>query len=161
MAIHKHVILFTIIFQTISIVGYGQADSPQIKNVEWLEGTWVNETKRGSIYETWIKVSDQELFGKSYQIKEQDTLVSETVRLIEESDNLFYIPTVTNQNQGKPIRFTLTELTDSTMKFENPEHNSPNVIYYRKDGENKLMAEIWSVREGQIRKMQFPMKRIR
>lgn len=158
---HKRAIILALFFQTMAIVSYSQSQTASIKNTEWLIGTWVNENKTGNIYETWIKRNNRELIGKSYKIKEQDTVVIETVRLVKESDNLFYIPTVSNQNQGKPVRFTMTQLTASEMKFENPKHDSPQVIYYRKEGENDLLAEIWVLRDGQTRKIQFPMKRIR
>ncbi|MEM7552113.1 MAG: DUF6265 family protein [Bacteroidota bacterium] len=157
----RTILLLVLLFQMMVIVGYSQSQNAKIKKTEWLIGTWVNETKRGNIYETWIKLNDQELFGKSYQVQEQDTVVMETVRLVEESDNLFYIPTVNNQNQGEPVRFAMSRLTESEMKFENPKHDSPQVIYYRKEGDNDLLAEIWAVRDGQTRKIQFPMKRIR
>jgi hypothetical protein len=68
---------------------------------------------------------------------------------------------VKDQNEGEPIRFALTELSEDEMKFENPEHDSPQVILYRKEGDNALLAEIWSSREGDIRKIRFPMKRVK
>jgi len=159
--LQKRAIILMLLFQMVVIVGHSQSQNSKIKKTEWLIGTWANETKRGNIYETWIKLNDRELFGKSYKIQKQDTVVMETVRLVEAPDNLFYIPTVSNQNQGKPVRFAMTQLTESEMKFENPEHDSPQVIYYRKEGEKDLLAEIWTVSNGQTRKIQFPMKRIR
>ena len=64
------------------------------KEVEWLIGTWENKTSTGSIYETWSKIRDNELSGKSYMVKGKDTVVFENVRLVQEQDRLFYIPTV-------------------------------------------------------------------
>jgi hypothetical protein len=128
--------------------------------VVWLVGTWVNEREHGNIYESWTVKNKNELQGFSYLISGQDTIVKETMRLVVEHDSIFYIPTVKNQNEGKPIRFALTHLSDTEMRFENPEHDFPQVISYRKKSDNSLLAEIGGTREGEIRKIQFPMRRL-
>lgn len=50
----------------------------QIRKAEWLIGTWVNKTPKGNIYESWARANDTLLIGKSYVLKEKDTIVFET-----------------------------------------------------------------------------------
>jgi len=71
-----------------------------IDNAAWLIGTWENKTPRGSIYETWSKASDNELLGKSYVVEQRDTIVFETIQLVQEPNGLFYIPTVPPHREG-------------------------------------------------------------
>ena len=90
----------------------------KIKNAEWLIGTWENKTQRGSIFETWTKISEVELSGKSYSLKEKDTIVFETILLLQEQDSLFYIPKVKNQNGDLPVRFnakTISIIPDQNL----------------------------------------------
>ena len=115
-----------------------------IKNVKWLIGTWENKTKRGSIYETWTKVNNTEFIGKSYMIKNKDTVVFESIRLIQQNDSLYYIPIVKNQNNGQPVRFAGIEVSKSRIVFENKLHDFPQVISYAKINADSLVAEISS-----------------
>ncbi len=127
--------------------------------VRWLIGTWVNENEKGNIYESWSEKNTSELTGISYLLNGQDTVIKETTRLLFEKDTLFFITTVVNQNDGKPVHFALSMLIDTEMMFENPEHDFPKVIYYRQESEDSLLAEIWTTDAGKIRKISFPMRR--
>ncbi len=132
-----------------------------IQMAAWLIGTWENKTQRGSMYETWTKINEAEFSGKSYMLKEKDTTVFETISLVQENDNVFYIPTVKNQNNGLPVRFSLKTITESAMVFENPEHDFPQIISYNKINADSLIAEISGRINGQERTQKFPMKRVK
>lgn len=133
---------------------------PTLDEASWLLGTWKNKTSRGIIYENWRKISTQEYVGKSYKLNGQDTVLLETVRLIQEGDNLFYIPTVSNQNGGLPIRFHLQEQSASKLLFSNPEHDFPQYISYTHIEKDSLVAEIYGSINGKEQKRSFPMSRI-
>lgn len=132
---------------------------PTIKNAEWLVGTWENKTSQGSIYETWKKVSEKELLGKSYMLKGKDTVLFETVTMKQEKDNLYYIPVVNDQNGGKPVSFALKSISDEEMVFENLKHDFPQVISYKKTSPTSLIAEISDAKKSH--KETFPMKKIK
>ncbi|MES1218142.1 MAG: DUF6265 family protein [Bacteroidota bacterium] len=132
----------------------------QIKKAAWLIGTWENKTKKGSNYETWTRISEDELHGKSYILKGKDTLVFESISLLQEKDKLFYIPTVKGQNNNLPVRFTLKTISSTELVFENPEHDFPQLITYRKINIDSLVAAISGKEKGQYRKETYPMTRI-
>ncbi|WP_300665856.1 DUF6265 family protein [Fluviicola sp.] len=132
----------------------------QIKKAEWLLGTWKNTTSRGILYETWTKNGENEFAGKSYKVKNQDTMVFERIRLVYEENQLYYIPTVGNQNNGEPVRFALKKISEKELVFENPEHDFPQVISYTKIREDSLVAEISGVRNGETKRQTFPMKKV-
>ena len=106
-------------------------------------------------------MNDDELFGKSYILKEKDTIVFETIRLIREQDNLFYIPTVKNQNNNQPVRFALKAISDTAFVFENLKHDFPQVISYTKINTDSLVATTSGTKNGQERSETFPMKRLK
>lgn len=131
-----------------------------ITKAEWLTGTWENKTARGSIYETWNKTSETELAGKSYIVKEKDTVVFENIRLVQEKDSLFYIPAVKNQNDGLPVRFANKTISETQLVFENLQHDFPQIISYTKITRDSLVAEISGTKNGRERRQLFPMKRV-
>lgn len=133
----------------------------EIKKAEWLIGTWENKTQRGSIYETWAKLSEFELSGKSFMLKEKDSIVFETIRLFQEQNNLLYIPKVKNQNGDLPVRFTSKIILDKELVFENQQHDFPQIISYTKINADSLVAEISGTVNGKERKQIFPMKRLK
>ena len=117
-----------------------RADSG-IENIKWLVGTWANRTSRGTIYETWTEMNDTELFGMSYIIKEEDTVIFETIRIIEKDGYIQYIPTVKDQNEGKPVIFKSSYISSSKFIVEAPEHDYPQVISYTQIAKNQLVLK--------------------
>ena len=153
--------LLIAIVSFIILCAWTTKETNDIKKGEWLIGTWENRTPKGSIYETWSKTSDNELSGKSYIVKEKDTIVFETIRLVQEQEGLFYIPTVKNQNNSLPVRFATKTISETQLIFENPQHNFPQIISYTKISTDSLVAEISGTKNGQERKQTFPMKRVK
>jgi hypothetical protein len=140
---------------------YTLTQKTEINKAKWLVGTWENKTQNGSIYETWSKLSEVELAGKSYMLKEKDTIVFETIRLLQENNNLFYIPKVKNQNDNLPVRFAAKTVSDKELVFENPSHDFPQSISYSKINADSLVAEISGTKNGKERKQKFPMRRVK
>lgn len=135
--------------------------SNHIKEAGWLIGTWENKAQSGSIYETWKKTSESEFSGISYTIEQNDSVVFENIRLIQEKDSLFYVPTVINQNDGLPIRFGAKSISDMELVFENLQHDFPQIISYTRINSDSLVAEIKGVSNGKERRLVFPMKRLK
>ena len=132
-----------------------------IKNAEWLVGLWENKRAKGSTFEQWSKAGETELKGKSFMLKEKDTVVFENIRLVQKKDGIFYIPTVKDQNNGKEIPFKSTSLSSNKMEFENPEHDFPQKITYTQITQDSLVAEISGTVNGKVKMQKFAMKRIR
>jgi hypothetical protein len=152
--------LLIAVVSLITLCAWTSMNKHDIKQAEWLIGTWENKTPKGSIYETWTN-NGKGLSGKSYLIKENDTIVFETIQLIQEGDKSFYIPTVKNQNDGLPVRFISTMVSETQLVFENPQHDYPQIISYTKVEPDSLVAEISGPKNGQVHKQKFPMKKIK
>ncbi|AZA90098.1 MULTISPECIES: DUF6265 family protein [Bacteroidota] len=153
--------LFIAVIGLLLICAWTIKQTDDIKKTQWLIGTWENKTLKGTIYETWKKISDNELSGMSYIVKDKDTIVFETIRLVQEQEVLFYIPTVKNQNDGLPVRFTAKLISENQMIFENLQHDFPQIISYTNTDTNTLVAEISGTKNEQERKQTFSMKRVK
>ncbi|OPC53346.1 DUF6265 family protein [Elizabethkingia bruuniana] len=158
----KPVKIFLSVIIVVSIVSsWAHYSVKPIDNAMWLIGTWENKTSRGSVYESWKKINENELAGKSYAVKGADTIIFETVQLKQEGENLYYIPTVRNQNNGEPVSFKAYTITDHKMVFGNPEHDFPQSVSYTKVNADSLVAEISGVKNGNVRHQTFPMRRLK
>ena len=154
-------ILILAIVCMLILSAWSTRQSGGLKNAEWLIGTWKNTTPKGNIYETWSRISDKEFSGKSYFLKEQDTIVFETIRLVQEQEGVFYIPNVKGQNNDAPVRFAAGTVSETTMVFENAQHDFPQIISYTRISSDSLRAEISGTRNGKVRKQIFSMERVR
>lgn len=127
----------------------------------WLIGTWENETPSGRVCETWSRAGDNGLSASSYFVNQNDTVVLETIRLVQEEGRWFYIPTVNQQNNNQPVRFAARTISEDQLVFENPEHDFPQTISYTRIGADSLLAEISGTADGKERREAFPMKRVK
>lgn len=130
-----------------------------IEQTKWIIGTWEQKTARGSMFETWTKVNNKEFHGKSYRLKEKDTLIFETLKLVQQTDGLYYIPTVKSQNEGQPVSFKAKTVSATEMIFENPAHDFPQQISYKQINKDSLVAEISGTINGKFKSQKFQMRR--
>lgn len=131
----------------------------KIKTAEWLIGNWENKLEQGTLSESWKKGNDSTLNGKSYFIKEKDTLNDETIVLTENGTDLFYIPVVKGQNNNEPVLFKMTKATADQIIFENPKHDFPQKITYLQITKDSLVASISGIVNGKRESESYPMKR--
>ena len=145
---------------TKSATTHGSNKYTQLAQASRLMGEWQNHFSEGVITESWEQLNDSSLAGKSLVIIGKDTVSSETIILQQKGTEVWYIPTVKEQNNGQAIPFLLTLSSSNQLIFENPEHDFPQKIVYTFMGNDSLVAEISGDRKGQKRAQLFPMKRI-
>lgn len=131
----------------------------ELEKASWLLGGWQNNSPEGSATEVWEKQNDSTFTGKSYFVVGKDTVSYETISLEQHGKELFYIPIVKGQNNGQPVKFTLTALTSKQLVFENPKHDFPQKISYTQLTTDSLLAEISGTIEGKENSQKFPMVR--
>ncbi len=153
--------IFAALLGFLVLFGCQNMQNDDINKANWLIGTWENKTQRGSIYETWSKTNDNEFSGISYIVKDQDTIIFENIRLVQERGTLFYIPVVKSQNEGLPVRFAIKTILETKLIFENTKHEFPQIISYTRIGADSLVAVISGTKNGRERKQTFPMKLVK
>jgi hypothetical protein len=130
-----------------------------VRDVAWLNGTWMVGADDNILYESWRQTGENEMAGKSYVLRGNDTIIFESMRLLNENGTLFYKPTVSGQNHGKEISFRLASIRTDEVVFENKEHDFPQRISYRIITRDSLAAEISGVQKGKQRTESFGMRR--
>lgn len=93
-----------------------------------LIGTWENEN--GKSFEQWIKNPDGTFNSKVFSVKGMDTSYNEEASIYKENENWVFENRVKNQNDGKAVKFTSTQLSNSSVQFSNPAHDFPTDVNY-------------------------------
>jgi len=127
-------ILFFIVCIFISLQVFGQSLP------EFLQGTWKVENK--GTYEEWEIVTTREYVGSSYKIKDGNKVILENLTIRSSENSVIYTATVLNQNQGKGIEFTLNQIDENTVSFENPNHDFPKKIIYQKITDKQVYVQV-------------------
>lgn len=65
-----------------------------------------------------------------------------------------------NPSQQDAASFPATTVSDTLLVFENPAHDFPQRIIYRRRGADSVLARIEGQMDGQQRGMDFPYRRI-
>ena len=79
-----------------------------INDLDWLIATRSTEQNGQIIYESWIKINEQLLSGKSFFIENNDTIILETIEIKIIDNETFYCPLVVDQNDREAVLFKLT-----------------------------------------------------
>lgn len=132
-----------------------------LQKANWFLGRWENNSPEGNLSESWVKQNDSTFNGESYFVIENDTVFAESIQLEERKNQLLYVVTVPNQNEEKPVSFTLTKDSSNQLVFENPNHDFPNTIIYNKVGKDSLVAEISGMKDGKKASQLFKMIKTR
>ncbi|MBS1598625.1 MAG: hypothetical protein JST75_10410 [Bacteroidetes bacterium] len=149
--------VFALNLMIISISSGQQNNS--FDQLQQLGGVWKTEIKGKTIYERWTKISDNELSGKSYMLKNNDTIVFEATRIVNINNELYYIARVRNQNQGQEVSFKLVSSSNKTFVFENPDHDFPQRVAYQFTATDSLHAWIDGNQAGKFSKEDYYYKR--
>jgi hypothetical protein len=135
----------------LSIQGFSQ----QNQHPNWLVGTWTIKTGKGMIVEEWKVLNDTTLTGRSVFVKpEKDSVLQETLEFSFRNGSWFYISKVVGQNNNLPVAFKVIYLGQEEFISENPAHDFPQRISYRKI-KNQLFASIEGNSRGKYVKQNF------
>ncbi len=132
-----------------------------MQGFEKLSGLWQTHNSEADIYEEWSKSSNGVLYGKSYVLNEGDSIINERIELKKIGEDVFYIPTVTGQNNNQPVQFKMISTNDSAFVFDNPAHDFPQRITYRFIGKDSIVAKTQGIVDGEPRTEEFYYSRIK
>ncbi|MCF8448336.1 MAG: DUF6265 family protein [Taibaiella sp.] len=136
------------------------APEAAINKLHWLAGWWQQTMKEGILFEQWQVAANGTMTGKGGFIKGTDTMIIENLALEAYGDTVMYIPTVKKQNNGLPIPFVMTVAAGDSFVFENPAHDFPSRITYRRTSATSLVAAIYGNKNGKMKSETFEMNKV-
>src|SRR6185369_14028495 len=130
--------------------------APTLSDISWISGDWQTEPGgRRQIEEHWTKVAGESMLGMSRTVAGDKTVEFEYLRIEQRADGIYYVAHPKARCPG--TEFKLTRASSSEAVFENPEHDFPKRIIYRKTAEDALTASI-DAGEG-TKSMSFAFRR--
>jgi len=112
-----------------------------ISELSWIAGDWQNALGgRAQIEEHWTQPAGGSMLGMSRTVAGGKTAEFEFLRIEQREDGIFYIA----QPKGRcpATDFKLTRASAQEAVFENPAHDFPKRIIYRKTADDALTASI-------------------
>ena len=110
------------------------ADAPTVASLEWLSGRWVSDNGKTWTEENWSSPRGGMLLGNSKQGQGNRTAEFELLRISPDDKG---VVTYWASPAGRPpTPFALVSSEPNHAVFENPAHDYPTRIEYRRDGKN-------------------------
>lgn len=130
---------------------------PTVDQFSWLTGCWTMTRGDSVTEEHWLKPFGGTLMGISRTVKGGRTVEHEFLQIRDVNGKLAYVAKPSGQAE---TTFTLKTFTDGEAIFENPGHDFPQRILYRRTADG-VTARIEGMRNGQTRGLDFPYSRCR
>ncbi len=155
----KQIIQYLILILFITNMAESQEKTPMQKLL-WIVDSWVSPDGSDSrSYEEWKVTGDNLYEGSSKTIKNGEVTFSESLKIENTPDGIYYVADV--PHNPAPVKFLLTNVSDTSAVFENPEHDFPKKITYLLE-EGNLHAFIEGPgKDGNTKKIDFYFNKMR
>jgi hypothetical protein len=132
-------------------------ENPTLADISWISGDWQTAPGgRRQIEEHWTAVAGGSMMGMSRAVAGDKTVEFEYLRIEQRTDGIYYVAHPGARCPGTDFKLTSASATEAV--FENPQHDFPKRIIYRKTDDG-LTASI-DAGEGS-KGMSFVYKRMK
>lgn len=128
-----------------------------IASLSWLAGCWELRAGARVTEEQWMTPDGGVMLGLNRSVVRDTTREWEFLSIIEREGRLVLTAKPSRQAEAS---FTSEFVSDTSVLFTNPTHDFPQRIIYRRLGRDSLVARVEGLREGQMRGIDFPMRRV-
>ena len=130
---------------------------PRVASLDWMAGTWVQETAQASISESWLGPANGMMVAANLAARPDGRRSYEFLRIAETPDGFSYYA---SPGGKAPVEFKLKDLGERRVVFENAGHDFPQRILYWREGE-ALVARIEGRIQGKGRSEEWRFSRVR
>jgi Domain of unknown function (DUF6265) len=134
------------------------ADDVSVAGLSWMAGCWSYIGAEPGSGEQWMNPAAGSMLGMSRTVNDGETVAFEFLRIAEDDEGipaLFALP-----SGQSATTFTLLRQSDNEVVFANPGHDFPQRVIYRLTPGPTLIGRIEGTVNGEVRSVDFPMKRI-
>jgi hypothetical protein len=144
---------------SIALLWVGLSYAADLSQLGFMAGCWATPPGAGSLRvdEHWSRPDSGNMLGYSRTFKGDRMVFFEFMRLEVKGNDIVFTPRYGTAQ--KPVPFRLTKAAENEAVFENPGHDFPQRIIYRREG-NKLHAAIDGKQNGKDRREEFPYVRV-
>lgn len=133
------------------------AHEAPIDRLAWLAGCWSHTGAEPGSVEMWTLPAGGTMLGVARTIKNGKTVEWEHTMIREtEPGTWSYVAKPSRQAEAA---FPIKSISDGEVVFENPQHDFPQRIIYKRDGADGLKARIEGESKGKQKAFDYPMHR--
>lgn len=140
----------------VTTAALAQTPPATIDRLGWIAGCWSRTLADGLTEEHWMTPSGGTMLGMSRTVRSGKTAEYEFLQIREVDGSLAYIARPSGQTEAT---FTLKTLSAQEAVFENPAHDFPQRVIYRRNADGAVTARIEGTMSGTSRGMDFPYSR--
>lgn len=112
-----------------------------LADISWISGDWQTASGgRAQIEEHWTTAAGGTMMGMSRTVAGEKTAEFEYLRIEQRVDGIYYVAHPKARCPGTDFKLTKASATEAV--FENPQHDFPKRIIYRKTADDSLTASI-------------------
>jgi hypothetical protein len=150
----RPVLAFAISF---TVTGSLAADpTKRVEAMSWLAGCWSMTTEESLIEELWLRPAGGSMLGLSRTIRNGRMTSYEYIAIREVNGTLAYVAKPSGQQEAT---FPLVRSSATELVFENPHHDFPQRISYRRLGDGIIAARVEGSKGGKSRAIDFRYER--
>jgi hypothetical protein len=128
-------------FLTLFLLATLSFQTATLADVSWIAGDWQTAPGgRAQIEEHWTSVAGGSMMGMGRTVAGDKTVEFEYLRIEQRADGVYYVAHPKARCPGTD--FKLTKFSATEAVFENPQHDFPKRVIYRKTGDDSLTASI-------------------
>jgi hypothetical protein len=127
-----------------------------IGQMAWLTGCWVQAKPNGSVEELWMSPGGGTMLGLGRTVRDGKLREYEFVRIVEADGSLAFVAKPSGQDEAT---FPLKAITPAEAVFENPAHDFPQRVIYRRAGTDAITARVEGQMGGQTKGVDFTYNR--
>jgi hypothetical protein len=132
------------------------AQSRTLVDLHWLAGCWERTRPTSRMVELWTPAVNNVMTGTSWSVTDSSQRELEQLRLFARGDTLIYEAHPSTQAMNE---FKSTKVSANEIVFEDPEHDFPQKITYRRVGADSLLAVTEGDRAGRAQPITFAFKK--
>jgi hypothetical protein len=146
-----------VLLAVFSFKGEAQTQPFSVDQLGWISGCWERRGDDRLTEERWMTPSGGLMIGMSRTVAKGKVVEYEFIMIREEANgDISYIARPSGQEEAS---FRLVKLGKTEAVFENPTHDFPQRIIYRREKDGSLFARIEGTMKGKARGVDFPMKK--
>ena len=129
---------------------------PRIDDVAWLTGCWEHLAGARTVEEHWLAPRAHSMVNVGRTVQADKLVEYEMVLIREQDGRLAYEA----HPSGQPAAVFMSRTVSAhEVVFENLQHDFPQRVGYKRDGD-ALLGWIEGVRNGQTRRIEFPYRKV-
>lgn len=138
----------------------GQNKMTSIADLGGMAGCWerTEAAKKLLITEQWMSPAGTSILGMGRTVKDGKTTGWEFMRIEKRDDGLYFVSRP--KENPEDTSFKLIRSTNSEVVFENKEHDFPQRVIYKLQGE-KMIGRIEGTMNGKERGIDFPYIKVK